>query len=89
MNTEKKLWFRSKRYGWGWTPASKEGWLVTLAFLGIAIFLATRLEDSAVSGEDILFRFALPIGALTLLLIAIAWRTGEKPRWRWGDSKKK
>ena len=28
-----RLWFRAKRYGWGWTPASVEGWLVMAAFM--------------------------------------------------------
>jgi hypothetical protein len=28
-----RLWFRARSYGWGWTPATVEGWLVMLAFL--------------------------------------------------------
>lgn len=40
MKKEKKLWFCTKRYGWGWRPCSMEGWLVTLGF--IALVLATR-----------------------------------------------
>src|SRR5215472_16377344 len=27
------LWFRAKSYGWGWTPASVEGWLVLGLFM--------------------------------------------------------
>ena len=26
-----KLWFRPRRLGWGWAPASWEGWVVALA----------------------------------------------------------
>jgi len=37
-----KPWFRAKRYGWGWTLASIEGWLV------MAAFLAAVAIDSAV-----------------------------------------
>ena len=36
-NKKKKLWFKAKNYGWGWYPASREGWLVTGAYLLIVI----------------------------------------------------
>ena len=29
-------WFRARTYGWGWTPASIEGWLVLLGFVAVA-----------------------------------------------------
>jgi hypothetical protein len=25
-----KRWFKARRFGWGWTPCSFEGWLVTV-----------------------------------------------------------
>lgn len=33
-------WFRPKRIGWGWSPASIEGWIVTLAAIGAIVALA-------------------------------------------------
>jgi hypothetical protein len=32
-----KAWFGPRRLGWGLEPVSPEGWLVTLAFAGVAI----------------------------------------------------
>ncbi len=36
-------WFKRKLYGWGWTPAKWQGWVVVLAFviflLGSALLL--------------------------------------------------
>lgn len=74
-------WFHAKRYGWGWgLPARREGWVVLITFLvlqigGTLAFLA--------AGET----FWLPfwIIGLSLLLVAICWRKGEPPRWRWGE----
>lgn len=40
------------------------------------------------SGSNFL-TFALPIIVLTILLIIIAYKKGEKPRWQWGLPKKK
>ena len=32
-------WFRRKRFGWGWTPISWEGWVVTLLVTGACVSL--------------------------------------------------
>ena len=41
-------WFRAKRFGWGWTPITWEGWLVTL--LGVVAFLAIDLGVMHLAG---------------------------------------
>jgi len=28
-----KYWFRKRKFGWGWTPISIEGWIMTLLLL--------------------------------------------------------
>jgi hypothetical protein len=33
-------WFRRKRFGYGWTPANWQGWVVTLAFVLVIIGLS-------------------------------------------------
>lgn len=78
-----KYWFRAKIYGWGWTPATREGWMVMMLYLGGIIFFAMRVDDSAPVGE-ILRRFLLSVGILTTVLFAICWKTGERPHWQWG-----
>ena len=29
----KEAWFGPKRWGWGWSPVSWQGWVVTIAFV--------------------------------------------------------
>ena len=81
-------WFKTKRYGWGWTPATWQGWCIILAYLALIVTLAMTREESIPgnpdSGSNFLV-FGLPIILLTALLIFICYKTGEKPRWRWGD----
>lgn len=80
----KPLCFKAKRYGWGWYPVTWQGWLVTIVFTSIIVALAVTVdEDSAPS--EIGFMLILPIAILTAAFIRIAYVTGEKPRWRWGD----
>ncbi len=71
----KKLFFKAKCYGWGWYPCSWEGWLILLIWFLLFLFFIRGVEESL----NLFFIFVL-----TLLLILICWKTGEKPRWRWG-----
>jgi hypothetical protein len=82
------VWFRAKRYGWGWTPVTIQGWLV------VAAFAAATTVDTVVfirrirGGDDIrstMVVFILWLAFLTGALITICWKTGERPRWRWGN----
>ena len=74
-----ELWFRAKRYGWGWTPATWQGWAVTVLFVvGFTAWLAWWVEGD----RDALG--LLPLVALTLGLLLVSWKKGERPRWQWG-----
>ena len=77
----KKLWFKNKRYGWGWTPASWQGWAVLAAYLLLVVCLFWITDSFNRPDSDAFF---IPFLALTAVLIIICYLTGEKPRWRWG-----
>lgn len=80
MSTPGKVWFRRKLFGWGWTPASLEGWLSLGAFLLIAIaFHLLRNSNPTLS--------FLGIAAATGGLIALCLFKGEPPAWQWGRRK--
>ena len=79
-----KLWFKAKRYGFGWTPSSWQGWgiLVMYIFADISnVIFANNHSDSI---SDFLIQFFPQLFILTVFLIIICYTTGEKPRWRWG-----
>ena len=78
------LWFKRKLYGWGWTPVTWQGWLVTVAYIALIVgFAMTINENSPI--REVVFTFALPAVLLTVAFIRLAYRKGEKPRWQWGD----
>ncbi len=75
-------WFRAKRYGYGWSrPLTWQGWLVIGVYCALVAGGALLLARGEID-RTLYAAFAL---LLTLALIAICWRTGEPPRWRWGD----
>ncbi|MEK7514887.1 MAG: hypothetical protein AAB608_00700 [Patescibacteria group bacterium] len=80
------LWFKRKWYGWGWTPATWQGWVVTLAYVGIIVRLSLTV-DEAYMGQEVIREFVIPVVVLTAALLCVAYATGERPRWQWGAPK--
>lgn len=88
----KGYWFKNKIYGWGWTPVTWQGWLVVLLYIAAIITLVSMTEESIPGNPDSGSNFLVlggPVIVLTILLIFICYKKGEKPRWSWGWPKKK
>lgn len=84
-------WFKAKLYGWGWTPARWQGWLVILGYIALILVIVLNREEDIPGNPDSgsnFLTFALPIIVLTILLIFICYKKGEKPRWQWGPPRK-
>lgn len=83
----KKFWFKAKRFGWGWYPATWQGWLVLVGFLVLDFGNVYRLDLKRGSPQVVVNEFLIEMFFLVALLIWICYRTGEKPGWRWGIKK--
>ena len=84
-------WFKRKLYGWGWTPVRWQGWLTTFLYIALILLLVLNREESISGNPDSGSNFlvlGLPILLLTAAFVFIAYKTGEKPRWQWGEDKK-
>lgn len=79
-----KKWFKDKDYGWGWAPASWEGWLVTLFF--VMLFVVRSISFALIPEPSSLnaLTYAVDVLGLAVLLLIVAFITGEKPHWKWG-----
>jgi hypothetical protein len=78
----KEIWFKRKTYGYGWTPVSKEGWIVTIVAILLILKFATDTKTNPIKSMIYIF--------LTVItLVIICYKTGEKPKWHWGKDKKK
>lgn len=84
-------WFKAKLYGWGWTPATRQGWLITLLYITLVVAIISFREEKILNNPDSgsnFLTFTLPIILLTIFYIFIAYKKGEKPKWQWGPPKK-
>jgi hypothetical protein len=88
---DNKLWFRAKRYGWGWYPVSWQGWATVLVFVALAVwngldFSSATSNATLLRGQPtdaVLFWFFAKLIVLVAALIFICYKKGEEPRWRW------
>ncbi len=82
----KKLWFKRKKYGLGWTFGTWESFAVFGLYVLMNVYLFRIIDARSHSASDTLINFAPRFLALTAVLYLICWWKGEKPRWQWGQT---
>ena len=73
------LWFKRKKYGWGWTPTNFKGWLV----VSIYIIFVTACISLDIAERLGVYSTVFIVVASTLALISICYKKGPKPHWQW------
>jgi MFS superfamily sulfate permease-like transporter len=89
MKQHTDYWFIRKTYGYGWTPATWQGWMVIGVFVLLLILLSQTTERMPGGIEENWLSYLLQVVGLTCLLLAITAAKGEQPRWQWGPETKK
>lgn len=85
MHMSKTIWFTTKRYGWGWQPATWQGWIITLIFVilvALHSFSIIWYEQFQLLG---MVAWGAVLGAIIISLLIICYIYGETPHWRWGN----
>jgi len=77
-----KYWFKPKKYGYGATPTTWEGWLVIVFFIGYLFSISILLEQGNVS--KYIFYF---LAGLVVLLIITKKKTQGGMKWNWGKKR--
>lgn len=85
----KRYWFRAKWYGWGWVPATWQGWLTIVIYIALVSLVFESVDRNSHSVSDTLYGVSIPYLGLTALLIIVCYLKGEKPCWSWGKPRKK
>jgi uncharacterized membrane protein YhhN len=80
-----QYWFRPKRYGYGATPVTWQGWALTFGIVAamVAVSVALRLTERNDWGLAALVAF--DVVALATLLVVSRHKTEGGLRWRWGN----
>lgn len=83
----KKYWFVRKTYGWGWTPATWQGWAIIGVYFGGVASIVSKSDQTNDTAGYVTDNLLIPIAALTIALLIITYLTGEKPKWQCGKEK--
>lgn len=85
----KEIWFRRKKYGFGWVPCTWQGWFIIALYLLVIFGNIARIDKYSHSVSGTLLNI-LPVEIIaTAILIAVCYAMGEEPRWQWGEKAKK
>lgn len=77
--TDDGYWFRPKRYGFGATPSSWQGWALLLGFLAAVYAVVACFHDR----PKVMLSIIVPLLLVFLVITAKTTRGGW--RWRWGE----
>jgi hypothetical protein len=87
--SEDKLWFKRKRWGYGWSPNTVRGWSLTFAYL----LVISALSIAFASQDELNIYFSFAIGVLVIVITVtfffITLRHAPPPAWQWGEYNKK
>lgn len=75
-------WFKRKRYGWGWTPTSWQGFasIILLIAAALASSYVFRIETDDANWPGFLVSVVLISGLFSVLVS----KKAPDPHWRWG-----
>jgi hypothetical protein len=77
-------WFKRKIFGWGWTPASWQGWVVITIFALALLWVGLGVAGISEPTRNDLIDFFTRVVVLLVLVILISKKKGQKPHWKWG-----
>jgi hypothetical protein len=77
--TDGPEWFAPKRYGYGATPVTWQGWALTLGFVAAAIGISVKFQRSPLQLAAVM----VPLVVVFTVICARTTRGGW--RWRWGE----
>ncbi|NQZ19562.1 MAG: hypothetical protein HRT44_09950 [Bdellovibrionales bacterium] len=75
------LWFKRKKYGWGWTSITWQGWAVTI---GYCCSVGIYIGYTYVPQREFLKVFILCL-ITSIPMIAIGYLKGPKPKLQWRE----
>ena len=80
-----KYWFRQKTFGYGATPNTWQGWLLT--FVGCAAIFGIVLAGPAIRDNGLRFLWIVLGNAVVLIPVCWIAHTKTEGGWRWRNGK--
>lgn len=84
----RKIWFKSRRYGWGFAPATWQAWLIMAIWLMLVVVYVVNIDNASESIAQTLLSVLPFVVLMVVILVMISYRRGENPKLQWRRRKK-
>ena len=78
-------WFKPRSFGYGATPITWQGWVITIAGMAIVVFSSLLIPVLAVGTLWVFSAIVIDVVVVVGLLIVSRSKTEGDWRWRWGN----
>lgn len=79
---KKTYWFTARKYGWGWAPATPEGWAVIGTYVVVNVINFFRIQGQTQTMAETLSSWVPETFIISFFLIYICLKKGENPNKR-------
>jgi hypothetical protein len=80
-------WFKPRRFGYGATPVTWQGWALTIGTVVVVVMASMVLPAVADGSVWGLSAVVIDVAAIAALLVVSRRKTDGEWHWRWGDRK--
>jgi hypothetical protein len=80
-----QYWFRPKRYGYGATPTTWQGWALTMGTVAVMLAVSLCLRLTSRSYWALAGLISFDVIVLGCFAVVTYLKTDGGWRWRWGD----
>jgi len=77
-------WFKRRRFGWGLTPVTWQGWLLLVGLVVLVLVPAFLLPSDRSGALGVAYVVWVIVVVAAFVVVSLA--KGPTPRWRWGRS---
>ena len=77
-------WFKRRRFGYGWTPSTWQGWALVVILIALIVAPIPFLPQGEDQGGPNPWAYLFYVLVVIVVFILIALKKGPAPRWRWG-----
>ena len=80
---EQDNWYKRRRYGYGFTPVTWQGWLLVGLMILLLVIPAFFLGQSS---NEIVIGYLIYVVVVLSASFYVMLSRSPKPKWRWGKS---